>query len=79
MDYPGQSGHLHQSLLSHESGQNLFFDEKAERNISPLMLNYLGGLLNYMREYLPMTSPTINSYTRLVKGAWAPTVSAWGI
>ena len=79
MDYPGQSGHLHQSLLSLESGQNLFFDKKAEQNISPLMLNYLGGLLNYMREYLPMTSPTINSYTRLVKGAWAPTVSAWGI
>ena len=79
MDYPGQSGHLHQSLLSLESGQNLFFDHKADQNISPLMLNYIGGLLNYMREYLPMTSPTINSYTRLVKGAWAPTVSAWGI
>ncbi len=79
MDYPGQSGHLHQSLLSAESGQNLFFDDKADQNISPLMLNYLGGLLNYMGEYLAMTSPTINSYTRLVKGAWAPTVSAWGL
>ena len=24
-------------------------------------------------------APTINSYTRLVKGAWAPTASTWGL
>ena len=79
MDYPGQSGHLHQSLFSSESGENLFFDRASENHISKLMLNYLGGLLQYMKEYLAMTSPTINSYTRLVKGAWAPTASTWGI
>jgi glutamine synthetase len=32
-----------------------------------------------MREFLAMTSPTINSYTRLVKGAWAPTAATWGV
>ena len=26
-----------------------------------------------------MLAPTINSYTRLVKGAWAPTSSTWGV
>jgi len=26
-----------------------------------------------------MYAPTINSYTRLVKGAWAPTCASWGI
>ena len=26
-----------------------------------------------------MVAPTINSYTRLVKGAWAPTSAAWGV
>lgn len=26
-----------------------------------------------------MVAPTINSYTRLVKGAWAPTAYTWGI
>ena len=26
-----------------------------------------------------MLAPTINSYTRLVKGAWAPTAATWGI
>jgi len=26
-----------------------------------------------------MLAPTINSYTRLVKGAWAPTAATWGV
>ena len=26
-----------------------------------------------------MTSPTINSYARLVKGFWAPTAATWGV
>jgi glutamine synthetase len=32
-----------------------------------------------MKPFLALTSPTINSYTRLVKGAWAPTASTWGV
>ena len=26
-----------------------------------------------------MLAPTVNSYTRLVRGAWAPTAATWGI
>jgi glutamine synthetase len=32
-----------------------------------------------MRQLLAVTSPTINSYARLVKGAWAPTAATWGV
>ena len=32
-----------------------------------------------MKPLLAVTSPTINSYTRLVKGAWAPTAATWGV
>ncbi|HRI80026.1 MAG TPA: glutamine synthetase, partial [Cyclobacteriaceae bacterium] len=28
---------------------------------------------------LPMFAPTVNSYKRLVEGAWAPTTITWGI
>ncbi|MFX5926232.1 hypothetical protein ABTE83_20005, partial [Acinetobacter baumannii] len=28
---------------------------------------------------LPFFAPTINSYKRLVEGAWAPTTLTWGI
>ena len=39
----------------------------------------LGGLVRYVPEFLAMLAPTVNSFTRLVKGAWAPTASSWGI
>jgi len=39
----------------------------------------VGGLQRYLPELLPMLAPTINSYTRLVKGAWAPTSATWGV
>ena len=32
-----------------------------------------------MPELLALIAPTINSYTRLVKGAWAPTAATWGV
>ena len=79
MDYPGQSGHLHQSLFGIESGESLFFDPAGPDNMSRLMQHYLGGLQRHMKSLLAMTSPTINSYTRLVKGAWAPTAATWGV
>ncbi len=78
MDYPGQSGHCHQSLIDLDSGQPIFFDADAEGGMSETMRHYLGGLQRYLKPLLAITSPTINSYTRLVKGAWAPTAATWG-
>ncbi|MES0491898.1 MAG: glutamine synthetase family protein [Leptospirales bacterium] len=79
MDYPGQSGHVHQSLFDIESKKNLFFDEKDQFKMSQLMKQYVAGQQEFLKPFLPMCSPTINSYTRLVKGAWAPTTSTWGV
>jgi glutamine synthetase len=74
---PGCSGHIHQSLWSGK--KNLFYDEKSKTHISPLMEHYMAGLLHCMPHVLPMYAPTINSYKRLVEGAWAPTTTTWGI
>tara|TARA_R110002073_G_scaffold1940_15_gene13636 strand:- start:6556 stop:7929 length:1374 start_codon:yes stop_codon:yes gene_type:complete len=79
MDYPGQSGHCHQSLFDLKSGKGSFFDGAAENGMSEVQRQYVAGQQKYMRPFLAMTSPTINSYTRLVKGFWAPTASTWGI
>ena len=43
------------------------------------MEHYVAGLQQYLKPFLCLYAPTINSYTRLVKGAWAPTTSSWGI
>ena len=79
MDYPGQSGHVHQSLTDRETERNLFYDETGPKKMSELMIQYLAGQQKYLKPFLAMSAPTINSYTRLVKGFWAPTTATWGI
>lgn len=76
---PGLGGHMHQSLFDIKTGKGLFFDSKEKFTMSPLMQSYLAGQIKYMKSFLVMCSPTINSYTRLVKGFWAPTAVAWGV
>ena len=77
-EYPGQSGHLHQSLWD-DSGNNVFYDPDADHQMSAVMRSYLAGQLLLMPVVLPMIAPTINSYTRMIKGFWAPTHANWGI
>ncbi|MGL1888387.1 MAG: glutamine synthetase family protein [Reichenbachiella sp.] len=79
MEHPGQSGHIHQSLYDLETGEHLFYNPNAYHNISDTLRYYIGGQQRYLKELLPLTTPTINAYTRLVKGAWAPTSLTWGI
>lgn len=79
MDYPGQSGHLHISARDRASGEALFHDPSARAGMSELMTQFVAGQCKYMREMCAMVAPNVNSYSRLVKGAWAPTTSTWGI
>jgi len=76
---PGCSGHIHQSLWDKDSAKNLFYDEADKRGMSELMEHYIAGQLYCLPEILPMFAPTVNSYKRLVEGAWAPTTITWGI
>ncbi len=76
---PGCSGHVHQSLWDKKSTINLFHDASDKHNMSALMKNYLAGQLHCLPHILPMVAPTINSYKRLVEGAWAPTTVTWGL
>jgi len=76
---PGCSGHVHQSLWDVGKKQNLFYDKKTKTNISSLMESYMAGQLYCMPLILPLFAPTVNSYKRLVEGAWAPTTLTWGI
>jgi glutamine synthetase len=76
---PGCSGHVHQSLWSADKRQNLFFDAKSRTKMSALLENYIAGQLHCLPHILPMYAPTINSYKRLVEGAWAPTTLTWAV
>ena len=74
---PGCSGHIHQSLWDKNGKTNLFYDDKKKDKISELMKQYIAGQLYCLPFILPMIAPTINSYKRLVEGAWAPTTLTW--
>ncbi|WP_273567190.1 glutamine synthetase family protein [Maribacter halichondriae] len=58
--------------------ENLFYDGKSKDNMSDLMKSFLAGQLKCLPEILPMFAPTINSFKRLVVGAWAPINQTWG-
>ncbi len=72
---PGCSGHVHQSLWDAKQEKNLFFDEKT--GMSELFQHYVAGQLYCLPHILPMVAPTVNSFKRLVEGAWAPTTLTW--
>jgi glutamine synthetase len=78
-DLPGCSGHVHQSLWDDQGLKNLFHSDEDTSHMSKLMKSYVAGQLKCMPEILPMFAPNINSYKRLVEGAWAPTTLTWAV
>ncbi|HSV19813.1 MAG TPA: glutamine synthetase [Casimicrobiaceae bacterium] len=75
--YPGCSGHCHQSLS--DGKRNLFHDANGRHGMSALFEHYLAGQLAVLLEIAPMIWPTVNSYKRLVDGFWAPVKPTWGV
>ena len=73
----GSSSHIHQSLWSADGKTPLFYDKDAEHGISPLMKNYIAGLLAHASEITYFLAPYINSYKRFVAGTFAPTKIVW--
>ncbi|MET0532949.1 MAG: glutamine synthetase [Steroidobacter sp.] len=77
-DWPGQSGHIHLSLKDGE-GKPVFHEAGQPHQMSQTMRHFVGGQQKLMPELLAMVAPTINSYTRLIPGFWAPTDSTVGV
>jgi glutamine synthetase len=66
----GSGMHVHSSLWKDKT--NVFFDEKGYAGLSQTAKYYIGGLLKHAPALLALTSPTTNSYRRLVPGYEAP-------
>jgi glutamine synthetase len=80
----GNGGHCHTSLWDAEGRTNLFLDEKDEKGLSRMAYWFIGGILHHARALTALTSPIVNSYKRLVRGAprsgasWAPVYITYG-
>jgi glutamine synthetase len=66
----GSGMHVHQSLWT--NGKPLFADPSGYAGLSEMARYYIGGLLKHAPALLALTSPTTNSYRRLVPGYEAP-------
>jgi len=74
----GQNGngmHCHQSLF--KGSRNIFYDAKAEHQLSKVALQYIAGILRHAKGFVAITNPIVNSYKRLVPGYEAPINVAW--
>ncbi|KAL4927538.1 glutamine synthetase family protein [Aspergillus undulatus] len=83
---PGNSGHMHISLVNSD-GTNAFFRSTPDPNppypdvahLSDLGRYFLAGILEGLPDIMPMFAPTVNSYKRLVENFWAPVTVSWGL
>ena len=67
----GSGMHIHLSLF--RGGENAFFDEKAEYQLSHTAKNWIAGLLEHAAGMVAITNPPVNSSKRLTPGYEAPT------
>jgi glutamine synthetase len=74
--------HLHQSLVSRDTGDNVFMakegDKESDAGLSQLGRRYLAGLLAHARASALFATPTINGYKRYRAYSLAPDRAIWG-
>jgi glutamine synthetase len=69
---------MHSNLsISDKDGNNMFYDESTENQLSEIALQFIAGVMRYAQEYTLITNPLVNSYKRLVPGYEAPSYISW--
>ncbi len=84
---PGNSGHVHVSLVAKDTQRNLFARDSPDpspphvdlKHLSDIGRHFLAGLLDGLPDIMPIVAPTVNSYKRLVEKFWAPVTVSWGL
>jgi glutamine synthetase len=75
-DQPGSAMHIHQSIESLETGENLFSTPDGDPN--ELLLSHIAGLQTYLPDAIALMLPYVNSYRRIVRDMAAPINFHWG-
>ena len=75
-DEPGSAKHIHQSIISTKTGNNLFATKNGK--YSDDFYHYLGGLQQYSPACMSFYAPNVNSYRRLSAAESSPINLLWG-
>ncbi len=73
---PGSAMHIHQSVESLETGENLFSTPDGQPN--ELLLAHIAGLQQILPDAMALMTPYVNSYRRIVREMSAPINFHWG-
>ena len=73
---PGSALHIHQSILSLETGKNIFNGRDDEPTAE--LMHYIAGLQRYTPDLISFYAPNVNSYRRLAPDISAPINLSWG-
>jgi glutamine synthetase len=76
-DSSGSGCHFNISLWS--NGKNVTGDKKGSRKLSEYGNHFIAGILDHLPALMSMTTPTANSFRRILPRAWSGAFRVWGI
>ncbi len=75
-DAAGSGCHIHLSLW--QNGQNLLPDRQGVCGLSPTAREFIAGILHHLPSLMALTTPSVNSYRRLLPHCWSGAYRCWG-
>lgn len=72
----GSGMHVNCSLVD-KNGNNAFYDEKTDNQLSDVANKWISGILAHAKGFCLLTNPIVNSYKRIVPGFEAPCYISW--
>ena len=76
-DEIGSGAHVHLSLWD-DQGRSSLYDPQAEGGLSQLGRHFIAGVTEHLPALVALTTPSYNSFRRLVPSAWASATTGWG-
>ena len=76
-DAAGSGCHIHLSLWDGE--KNLLPDPQGICGLSEVGLQFIGGILHHLPAMMALTTPSTNSYRRILPHSWSGAFRCWGL
>ncbi len=73
----GSGCHLHLSLW--REGENLIPHPEGNGELSDIARHFIAGILHHLPGLMALTTPTTNSYRRLLPQCWSGAFRCWGL